>query len=99
MGLKDLYISFFNDQDKQKIDLITGSQASVKEFTKGKAYYITQNNLSIAQFSKKMQGTIREHETKGYKIVDITIENVVELFDENSNIYRQLPLCKVVMET
>lgn len=99
MGLKDLYISFYNDQDKQKVDLITGSQAFVKELTQGKAYYITQNNLSIAQFSKKMQSTIREHETKGYKIVDVTIENVVESLDENSNIYRQLPLCKVVMET
>ncbi|EDZ62212.1 ATP-dependent DNA helicase [Sulfurimonas gotlandica GD1] len=95
MDLEHLYLSF---RVSKKIDLIAGSQVFVKELTKDQRYYLVQNDILIAQFSKKMQSEIEKYERQGYKVLNINIENVVEWFDKQSNINRQLPLCKLVME-
>jgi len=97
MGLSDLYMSFQSQHDLQNIDLIAGSEVYVQELTKNRPYYLIQNDISIAQLSKKMQNTILTHEKQGYLLSDVIIENVIEWFDEKSNNYKQLPLCKIAM--
>ena len=97
MGLSDLYMSFQSQHDSQNIDLITGSQVYVQELTKNKPYYLIQNDILIAQLSKKMQNTILTHEAQGYSLSNVIIENVIEWFDDKLEIYRQLPLCKISM--
>ena len=95
MGLSDLYMSYRSQHDKNKIDLIAGSQVVLKE--QYKSYVLVQNSLLIGQLSKKMQEVIKLHEAQGYYIINITIENVVEWFDDQLENFRQLPLCKIIM--
>ena len=97
MGLSDLYMSFLSQHDAQGIDLIAGSQAYIREQTKDKPYHIVQNDIVIAQLSKKMQKDILTYEEQGYSVVDITIENIIEWFDEKNDKNRHLPLCKLSM--
>jgi len=40
---------------------------------------------------------IKAQEQNGYHIQDMEIENVVAWFDDRYGLYRQQPLCKVVM--
>jgi ATP-dependent DNA helicase RecQ len=97
MGLSDLYMSFQSQHDSQHIDLIAGSEVYAQERTKNKPYYLIQHDILIAQFSKKMQNIILTQEAQGYSLSGVTIENVIEWFDEKSDMYKQLPLCKLSM--
>lgn len=97
MGLSDLYMSYRSQHDKNKTDLIAGSQLALQEQYQYKVYVLIQNNLLIGQPSKKMQEIIQLHEAQGYQVVNITIENVIEWFDEQFGNFRQLPLCKITM--
>jgi len=98
MGLSDLYMSFQSQHDSQNIDLIVGTQVYMKELRKNKPYYLIQNNILIAQLSKKMQDTILTHEAQGYSLESLTIENVIGWFDKQYDSYKQLPLCKLSMK-
>ncbi len=97
MGLSDLYMSFQSQHDAQNIDLIAGSKVYIRELTKHKPYYLVQNDILIAQLSKKMQNTIITHEAQGYSLSAVTIENVIEWFDEKYDKNKHLPLCKLSM--
>jgi len=97
MGLSDLYMSYKSQHDRNKVNLIAGSEVSLEKRYLGKPYHLVQNNLFIGQFSQKMQNLINLHEEQGYKVINVTIENVIEWFDEQFGNYRQLPLCKITM--
>jgi len=97
MELSDLYMSYESQHNKNGIDLIAGSQVFIQERYKNKSYFLIQNNLLIGQLSKKMHEVIKSHEALGYKIITVHIENVVEWLDEQFDILRTLPLCKIIM--
>ena len=98
MGLSDLWLSFQGGQDIQNVDLIAGTKATIEEVILSKPYFIMQNGLMIARFSKKMNEQIKVLERQSYKIVDVEIENVIHWFDEGASVYRQEPLCKIVLQ-
>jgi ATP-dependent DNA helicase RecQ len=98
LGLADLYLSFNAEYQKQNLHLIAGSEVVFEKRYNQERYTLTLNSRSIAQFSTKFQKNIRNYENKGYKIVHIVIEHVVEWFDEKNDIFRELPLCKIVMK-
>lgn len=100
MGLQDLYLSFGGGQDIQGEDILAGSEANISSYQKDESdpYYIEQNGLMIAKFSKFMHSKVKEKESRGYEIVFIVIENVVVWNDEKTNRYKQQPLCRIVMQ-
>lgn len=97
MGLSDLYMSFNSQHDKNKVNLIAGSEVRLEKRYPNKPYCLVQNHLYIGQFSQKLQSVINLNEKQGYRVVHVTIENVIEWFDEQFENYRQLPLCKITM--
>jgi len=98
MGLADLYLSFQGGQDIQEVDLISGTKAYIKEVMPKKPYFIMQDGLMIARFSNKMNNEILLLEQQNYKIIDVEIENIIHWFDEKNSVFRQEPLCKIVLE-
>ena len=98
-NLKDYYLSMQADYQKQNFILLAGSSVSFEKRYNQTRYTLTVNGFSIAQFSTKFQNKIESYEQQGYKIVEITIEYVVDWLDENNGgVYREIPLCKVVMK-
>ena len=98
MGLADLYLSYNSEYQKQNLHLIAGSQVDFEKRYNQEKYTLTLNSLSIAQLSKSFQNRIQNYENRSYKIVHIVIEHVVEWFDEQNSIFKEIPLCKIVMK-
>jgi ATP-dependent DNA helicase RecQ len=98
-NLKDYYLSMQPEYQRQNFILIAGSSVSFEKRYNQTRYTLTINGFSIAQFSTKFQNKIENYEQQGYKIVKITIEYVVDWLDENNGeVYREIPLCKIVMK-
>ena len=94
MGLADLHLSF---QTNSGVDLIAGSKVEILHPQPNKPYVLVQNRHPIGRFSHNMYKKITALEQQGYRIADIEIENVVAWYQEETGVYLQQPLCKVVM--